>query len=85
MTSYSQNVTLLVAAAPRLRLARRESPRQYQHALTVSAVAQNAADVDPNTSGIQVYEGAVVQYSGSPSDANGNALTAVVYTVNRGR
>ena len=38
--------------------------------LSVSPIAQNAADVDPNVSGMQVYEGTTVQYSGSASAAN---------------
>jgi hypothetical protein len=41
----------------------------------VSAISQNATDVDPNVSGVQIFEGTVVQYSGSATDPNGDALT----------
>ena len=51
----------------------------------VSAITQNAADVDPNTTGIQVYEGTTVQYSGTATDPDGNPLTwQWSYTVNGG-
>ncbi len=51
----------------------------------VTAISQNATDVDPNVAGSQVYEGTIVQYSASASDPNGNALTwNWVYTVNGG-
>ena len=51
----------------------------------VSAISGNAADVDPGVSGIQIYQGSVVQYSGSASDPNGDALTwQWIYTVNGG-
>ncbi len=51
----------------------------------VSVISQNASDVDPNTPGAQVYEGTAVQYSGSASDPNGDALTwQWIYTVNGG-
>ena len=52
---------------------------------TVSAISQNAVDVDPNVSGVQVLEGTVVQYSASAADPNGDPLTwNWVYTVNGG-
>ena len=38
--------------------------------ITLSAITQNVADVDPNTTGIQVYQGTTVQYSASVTDAN---------------
>ena len=51
----------------------------------VSAIAQNATDVDPVTPGLQVYAGTVVQYSGSASDANGDLLSwQWIYSVNGG-
>jgi hypothetical protein len=51
----------------------------------VSAVSVNATDVDPIASGIQVFEGTTVQYSGSASDPNGDALTwQWIYTINGG-
>jgi hypothetical protein len=51
----------------------------------VSPITQNAADVDPNVAGFQIYEGTVVQYSGSASDPNGDALTwQWIYTVDGG-
>ena len=31
----------------------------------VSAIIQNGADIDPSASGLQIYAGSVVQYSGS--------------------
>ena len=52
---------------------------------TVSAITQSGADVDPNTAGLQVYAGSVVQYSGSASDPIGLPLTwRWIYTVNGG-
>ena len=51
----------------------------------VSVIGQNAPDVDPGSPGMQVYEGTVVQYSGSASDPNGDPLTwRWVYTINGG-
>lgn len=51
----------------------------------VSAISANAADVDPSVAGIQIYQGSVVQYSGSASDPNGDPLTwQWIYTVNGG-
>ena len=51
----------------------------------VSVITQNASDVDPASPGMQVYEGTVVQYSGSASDPNGDPLTwQWIYTVNGG-
>jgi hypothetical protein len=51
----------------------------------VSAITQNAADVDPNTPGLQIYGGTTVQYSGSATDPNGLPLTwQWAYTVNGG-
>jgi hypothetical protein len=41
----------------------------------VSAISQNASDVDPTTPGLQVYEGTVVQYSASASSPVGKPLT----------
>ena len=40
----------------------------------VSAISQNAADVDPITPGVQIYGGSVVQFSGSASDPSGYPL-----------
>jgi len=51
--------------------------------VTVSPITQNASDVDPNTSGMQVYTGTIVQYSGSASSSNPLTWTWV-YTVNGG-
>jgi hypothetical protein len=52
---------------------------------TVSAVTQNASDVDPVTAGVQVYEGTTVQYSGSGSVPNGDGMNWTwSYTVNGG-
>jgi len=52
---------------------------------SVSAIAQNAADVDPIAPGIQVYEGTVVQYSASASDPDGGVITwQWIHTVNGG-
>lgn len=51
--------------------------------LTLSAITQNAADVDPNTSGLQVYQGTTVQYSGSATDVN-PVTWQWSYTVNGG-
>jgi hypothetical protein len=51
----------------------------------VSAITQNGADVDINASGLQIYAGSVVQYSGSASDPNGLPLTwQWGYTLNGG-
>ena len=51
----------------------------------VSAISQSAADVDPYASGLQIYAGSVVQYSGSASDPKGFPLTwQWIYTVNGG-
>jgi hypothetical protein len=51
----------------------------------VSSIAQNATDVDSTTPGMQVFEGMVVQYSGSASDADGDPMTwKWIYTVNGG-
>jgi hypothetical protein len=51
----------------------------------VTALNQNATDVNPLVAGVQVYEGTVIQYSGAGSDANGDALTwQWIYTVNGG-
>ena len=51
----------------------------------VSAITQNAADVDPNTAGLQLYEGTTVQYSGTASDPNGDPITwQWSYTLNGG-
>jgi hypothetical protein len=51
----------------------------------VSSITQNATDVDPNVSGVQIFEGTVVQYSGSATDSNGDALTwQWRYSVNGG-
>ena len=85
VTSYSQNVTFTGGGGATVTIGAAGILASANTPPTVSAVAQNAADVDPNTSGIQVYEGTVVQYSGSASDANGNALTwQWIYTVNGG-
>src|SRR5262249_17533131 len=44
-----------------------------------------AADVDPNSAGMQIYTGTGVEYSGSASDPNGKPLTwQWLYTVNGG-
>ncbi len=43
--------------------------------LTLSAVTQSASDVDPTTSGIQVYEGTIVQYSATATESGANTLT----------
>ncbi len=52
---------------------------------TVSTIGQNAVDVDTTLPGFQIFEGTVVQYSGSASDANGDPLTwQWIYTVNGG-
>jgi hypothetical protein len=51
----------------------------------VAAISQSAADIDPNSPGLQVYAGSVVQYSGSASDPSGLPLTwQWIYTVNGG-
>ena len=51
----------------------------------VSAISQNAVDIDPNVAGVQVLEGTVVQYSGSASDPNGDPLTwQWIYSVDGG-
>lgn len=51
----------------------------------VSALAQNTGDVDPVSSGLQVYAGSAVQYSGSASDPGGNSLSwRWSYAVNGG-
>jgi hypothetical protein len=52
---------------------------------TVSAITQSSADVDPNRTGLQIFAGSVVQYSGSASDPSGLPLTwQWIYTVNGG-
>jgi hypothetical protein len=52
---------------------------------TVSPITQSGADVDSGTSGLQIYAGSVVQYSGSASDPNSFPLTwQWIYTVNGG-
>ena len=51
----------------------------------VSAITQNGADVDTTASGLQIYAGSVVQYSGSATDPNGLPLTwQWLYTLNGG-
>ncbi|MDB6110579.1 MAG: Fibronectin, type domain protein, partial [Pedosphaera sp.] len=51
----------------------------------VSAITQNAADVDPNVVGLQIFTGTGVEYSGSASDPKGAALSwQWLYTVNGG-
>jgi hypothetical protein len=51
----------------------------------VSAISQNVADVDPNTSGIQVYQGTTAQYSTTATDSDGDTLTwQWNYTINGG-
>ena len=48
-------------------------------------ISHNDVDVDPNVAGLQTYAGTTVQYSGSASDPNGNALTwRWIYTINGG-
>jgi len=52
---------------------------------TVSAISHNAADVSSVLPGLQILEGTTVQYSGSASDSDGDALTwQWIYTVNGG-
>jgi hypothetical protein len=52
---------------------------------TVSPIAKDTPDVDPNVAGLQVYEGTVAQYSGSASDPDGDPLSwQWIYTVNGG-
>jgi hypothetical protein len=51
----------------------------------VSAITQSGANVDGNASGLQIFAGPVVQYSGSASDPNGLPLTwQWLYTLNGG-
>ena len=51
----------------------------------VSAISQSGADIDPIVSGLQIYSGSIVQYSGSASDPTGLPLTwQWIYTVNGG-
>jgi hypothetical protein len=51
----------------------------------VSAITQSSADVDPGKTGLQIFAGSVVQYSGSASDPSGFPLTwQWIYTVNGG-
>ena len=51
----------------------------------ISAITQNAADLDLTTPGIQLYAGTVVQYSGSASDPSGYPLTwQWLYALNGG-
>lgn len=42
---------------------------------TVSAISQDAQDADAAATGFQVYVGAIVQYSATASDINGDALS----------
>lgn len=52
---------------------------------TVSPITQNGADIDPSASGLQIFAGSVVQYSGSASDPGSLPLTwQWIYTVNGG-
>src|SRR5260370_37738984 len=52
---------------------------------TVSAVSQNATDVDAATPGLQVYSGSTVQYTASASVLNLDPVTwQWSYTVNGG-
>ena len=52
---------------------------------TVSAITQSVPDVDPSTSGLQVYSGSVVQYSASAADPSGLPITwQWIYTINGG-
>jgi hypothetical protein len=52
---------------------------------TVSPIAQSAPDADPNTPGLQVFAGVVVQYSASATDPNGLPLTwQWTYAINGG-
>ncbi len=50
----------------------------------VSAIAQNATDVDPNVSGLQVYEGSTVQYSATVTDGLPITSWQWTYSVNGG-
>ena len=51
----------------------------------VSAIIQNATDVDPSQPGLQVFTGTVVQYSGSATDPSGLPLTwQWIYSENGG-
>ena len=51
----------------------------------VSAITQSGAEVDGNASGLQIFVGPAVQYSGSASDPNGLPLTwQWLYTLNGG-
>ena len=53
--------------------------------LTVSPVTANASDVDPNTAGLQVYEGTTVQYSAAATATGTNTVGwQWSYTVNGG-
>jgi hypothetical protein len=52
---------------------------------TLTAITQNAADVNNSTSGLQVYEGMSVQYAATASDPNNDPLTwQWFYSVNGG-
>jgi hypothetical protein len=53
--------------------------------LTVSPITYNAVDVDPNASGLQVYEGSAVQFSGAATYTGTSTLNwQWTYTVNGG-
>ena len=53
--------------------------------LTLSPISQNATDVDPNTSGVQVYEGTTVQYSGTATETgSGTVSWQWLYQINSG-
>jgi hypothetical protein len=53
--------------------------------LTISPITDNAADVDPNTAGLQVYEGTTVQFSGAATYTGTNTLNwQWTYSVNGG-
>jgi hypothetical protein len=43
--------------------------------LTLSALSQNASDVDATTTGVQVYEGTIVQYSGTATENSTNNVS----------
>jgi hypothetical protein len=52
---------------------------------TVSVISQDVPDADALLSGLQVYAGTTVHYSGSASDPNGNPITwQWIYAVNGG-
>ena len=52
---------------------------------TVSSVTQDAADADPGTPGLQVFESTTLTYSATASDPNGDIVSwQWIYTVNGG-